>query len=96
MMLFPDVQRRAQAEMDELFGKPTLPSAADQTRLPYVNAIVKEAIRWHTVTPMGIPHKTDEDDIINGYLIPKNAIILPNIWYSHSYFCTIFAVLTYI
>ncbi|KAJ5421624.1 hypothetical protein N7491_010069 [Penicillium cf. griseofulvum] len=80
MMLFPDVQHKAQAEMDELFGKPTLPSAADRERLPYVNAIVKEAIRWHTVAPMGIPHKTDEDDIINGYVIPKNAIILPNIW----------------
>ncbi|KAJ5372095.1 hypothetical protein N7517_004101 [Penicillium concentricum] len=80
MMLFPDVQRKAQAEMDELFGKPTLPLATDRERLPYVDAIVKETIRWHTVAPMGIPHKTDEDDIINGYLIPKNAIILPNIW----------------
>lgn len=83
MMLFPDVQRKAQAEMDELFGKPALPSATDRERLPYVNAIVKEATRWLTVAPLGIPHRTDQDDIINGYLIPKNAIIVPNTWYYH-------------
>ncbi|CAI7669989.1 unnamed protein product [Penicillium palitans] len=80
MMLFPDVQRKAQAEMDELFGKPALPSTTDRERLPYVNAIVKEATRWLTVVPLGIPHRTDQDDIINGYLIPKNTIIVPNTW----------------
>ncbi|CAL5872702.1 uncharacterized protein PFLUO_LOCUS6969 [Penicillium psychrofluorescens] len=81
MVLFPDVQRKAQAEMDDLFGKPTLPTAADRERLPYVNAIVKEALRWHTVAPFAIPHRTDEDDVINGFLIPKNAILLPNVWF---------------
>ncbi|KAJ5160072.1 uncharacterized protein N7482_007076 [Penicillium canariense] len=80
MMLFPDVQRTAQKEIDDTYGKPTLPTAADRARLPYVDAIVKEAIRWHSVAPLGIPHRTDEDDIINGFLIPKNAILLPNIW----------------
>jgi hypothetical protein len=81
MMLFPDVQRKAQAEMDNVFGGPTLPTVTDQEKLPYLNAIVKESIRWHSVAPLGIPHRTDEDDIINGFLIPKNAIIVPNIWY---------------
>lgn len=99
MTLFPEVQRKAQAEIDELFGKPTLPSVTDREKLPYVNAIFKEAIRWYTVAPLGIPHRTDEDDIINGYLIPENEIIVPNTWYSYSYpciICIIFAVLTYI
>ncbi|KAK4869373.1 hypothetical protein LT330_006373 [Penicillium expansum] len=80
MTLFPEVQRKAQAEIDELFGKPTLPSVTDREKLPYVNAIFKEAIRWYTVAPLGIPHRTDEDDIINGYLIPENEIIVPNTW----------------
>ncbi|KAJ5193030.1 Cytochrome P450 [Penicillium cf. viridicatum] len=66
--------------MDELFGKPGLPSATDRESLPYMNAIVKEATRWLTVAPLGSPHRTDEDDIINGYVIPKNAIIVPNTW----------------
>lgn len=80
MILFPDVQRKAQAEIDGLFGLPRLPTAADREKLPYVSALVKEAIRWHSVAPLGIPHRTDEDDIINGFTIPKNAMIFPNIW----------------
>ncbi|KAJ5134839.1 NmrA-like [Penicillium atrosanguineum] len=80
MLLFPDVQHKAQAEMDKVFGKPTFPTAADRETLPYLNAVVKEALRWHTVSPLGIPHRTDEDDIISGFLIPKDAILLPNIW----------------
>jgi cytochrome P450 len=90
MMLFPDVQRKAQAEIDNIFARATLPTAADRERLPYVNALVKEAIRWHSVAPLGIPHRSDEDDIIYGYLIPKDAIIVPNIWYvyqMHASFC---------
>ncbi|OQE34545.1 hypothetical protein PENCOP_c017G04051 [Penicillium coprophilum] len=77
MMLFPDVQHKAQAEMDELLSNPTLPSATDRESLPYVNAIVKEAIRWHPVAPMGIPHKTDEDDMING-AFNNDPAIYPN------------------
>lgn len=40
-------------------------------KLPYVNALVKEAIRWHTVTPLSIPYRTDKDDIINNFLDSK-------------------------
>lgn len=81
MTLFPDVQRKAQEEIDRLFGGPALPTVEDRERLPYVDAIVKEALRWHVVTPLGVPHRTDEDDIVAGYLIPKNAVLLPNIRY---------------
>ncbi|KAJ5924644.1 hypothetical protein N7466_008831 [Penicillium verhagenii] len=80
MMLFPDVQRKAQEELDRVFGGPALPTVEDRARLPYINAIVKEALRWHVVAPLGVPHRTDEDDVVDGFLIPKNALLLPNIW----------------
>ncbi|KAJ5761024.1 hypothetical protein N7520_008180 [Penicillium odoratum] len=80
MILFPEIQRKAQEEIDRVFGEPTLPTVADRERLPYIDAVVKETLRWHVVTPLGVPHRTDEDDIINGFLIPKNALLLPNIW----------------
>lgn len=79
--MFPDVQCEAQKEIDRVFGRPTLPNTTDRENLPYVNAIVKEALRWHTIAPFSIPHRADEDDLINGFAIPKNAIILPNAWY---------------
>jgi hypothetical protein len=58
-----------------------LPTVEDRERLPYINAVVKEALRWHVVAPLGVPHRTDEDDIVDGYLIPRNAVLVPNIWY---------------
>ncbi|KAJ5242058.1 uncharacterized protein N7469_000385 [Penicillium citrinum] len=80
MALFPDVQRKAQEEIDRVFGKPTFPTMADREKLPYIEAVAKEALRWHTVANLGVPHRTDEDDIVEGYLIPRDAMLIPNIW----------------
>lgn len=85
MTLFPDVQRKAQDEIDRVFGGPAMPTVEDRDRLPYIDAVVKEALRWHVVAPLGVPHRTDEDDIVAGYLIPKNALLLPNIRYEPSH-----------
>ena len=82
MTLFPEVQLKAQEEIDRIVGTKRLPNFEDRANLPYVDAIVKEVLRWHPVAPIGVPHMTTEDDIFNGYLIPKGALILANIWYS--------------
>lgn len=49
MILFPEVQRKAQAEIDAIVGLSRFPSFADRSALPYVNAMVKEAMRWNPV-----------------------------------------------
>jgi cytochrome P450 len=46
MVAFPEVQRRAQAELDVVVGRARFPTFADAPRLPYVRAIVKEVLRW--------------------------------------------------
>ncbi len=53
MMLFPEVQRKAQAEIDAIVGGDRLPRIADRDALPYVGAILKEVLRWRPVVPMG-------------------------------------------
>lgn len=53
MILYPDVAQKAQAEIDAVVGQDRLPSYADRERLPYINAIVLEVMRWHSVTPTG-------------------------------------------
>ena len=53
MTLFPDVQRRAQAEIDLVVGMDRLPSVTDMQDLPFVRALVKEVGRWFTVIPLG-------------------------------------------
>lgn len=80
MTLFPEVQRKAQEEIDRVIGPTRLPGSDDRTHLPYVDAIVKEVLRWHPVAPMGAAHMTTEDDLFEGYHIPKGAYIMPNIW----------------
>ncbi|THU90948.1 cytochrome P450 [Dendrothele bispora CBS 962.96] len=80
MLRYPDVQTKAQKELDSILGMGTLPKFEDEKRLPYVTAVVKEAFRWRNVAPMGFPHMLDEEDEYNGYRIPKHSIVLPNMW----------------
>lgn len=54
MTLFPDVQKKAQAEIDAVVGNDRLPKFADRTQLPYVDALAKEVLRWNAVTPIGV------------------------------------------
>lgn len=80
MTVFPDVQRKAQEEIDRVIGKKRLPVASDRDNLPYLDATVKEVLRWHPVAPMGLPHTSTENDLCEGYLIPKGAMIFVNVW----------------
>jgi len=81
MTLFPDVQKKAQAEIDAVVGPDRLPTFADRDFLPYTDALVKEVLRWNVITPTGFAHCATEDDIHDGYYIPKGSIVMPNIWF---------------
>jgi len=81
MVLFPDVQNKAQDELDRIIGGNRLPSFAEKSSLPYISCIVSECLRWNPVAPIGLAHYVTEDDEYNGYRIPKGSTILPNVWY---------------
>ena len=51
MILHPEVAKKAQAEVDAVVGLDRLPSFADREKLPYINALVLEVMRWHSVVP---------------------------------------------
>ncbi|KAI1792480.1 O-methylsterigmatocystin oxidoreductase [Ganoderma leucocontextum] len=80
MSLHPDVQKKAQAELDAIVGPHRMPEFSDSDLLVYVNAVIKEALRWHTVVPLGVAHATTADDELRGYFLPRGTVILPNIW----------------
>ncbi|KAF8518587.1 cytochrome P450 [Gautieria morchelliformis] len=80
MRLFPEVQRKAQEELDEVVGLSRLPEYEDRENLPYINALCKEVIRWHPVLPLGVGHYVTEDDAFNGYFIPAGSIVVGNTW----------------
>ncbi|KIK62458.1 hypothetical protein GYMLUDRAFT_500346 [Collybiopsis luxurians FD-317 M1] len=80
MALYPEVQNRAQMEIDRVIGRDRYPTFQDRDRLPYVQAIVREVLRWRPIGPIGFPRSCLQDDYYNGFLIPKGSIVLPNIW----------------
>lgn len=53
IVAFPEVQKKAQVELDEVVGRHRLPTFADYERLPYIRAICKESLRWKAVDPLG-------------------------------------------
>jgi cytochrome P450 len=53
MVLYPDVQKRAQAEIDSVIGTDRLPTFEDRASLPYVDAILRETLRWQPILPLG-------------------------------------------
>jgi len=76
----PEIQKKAQEEIDLVVGKDRLPDFTDKESLPYVEAIIKECLRWQNVAPLAVPHMSVQDDIYDGYFIPKGTIILGNAW----------------
>ncbi|KAF8308942.1 cytochrome P450, partial [Clavulina sp. PMI_390] len=80
MIQFPEVQRKAQEEIDRVVGGDRLPSFDDYKELPYLEAVIKELLRWRPTAPISIPHILVQDDEYQGCIIPKDSIIVPNIW----------------
>ncbi|KAJ8518591.1 hypothetical protein ONZ45_g4347 [Pleurotus djamor] len=76
----PSVLTKAQAEIDRVIGPNRLPDFEDEPSLPYISAIVKETLRWRTITPISIPHLSTHDDTYKGYRIPAGTNIIPNAW----------------
>ncbi|EAQ93834.1 hypothetical protein CHGG_02069 [Chaetomium globosum CBS 148.51] len=81
MVLYPEVQQKAQAEIDRVVGPTRMPTMDDEPNLQYIRGIVKESLRWMPTTIMGaVPHAATQDDWYDGHLIPKNAGVVNNVW----------------
>ena len=80
MTLNPEVQKKAQAELDFVIGPDRLPTWDDRMSLPYIDAVLKETLRWNAATPLGVPHALIQDDVYEGNFIPGGATVISNIW----------------
>ena len=77
MSLYPDVQKKAQEELDRVVGPNRLPDFDDYDKLTYIRAVSLECMRWMPVTPFSVPHCVTADDVYEGYHIPKGASVVP-------------------
>jgi hypothetical protein len=83
MLLYPEVMKKGQAEVDAVLGSGHFPTFGDKESLPYIDAMVKETLRWRPVSAGGIPHAVIQDDEYMGYHIPAGATVIGNHWSIH-------------
>ncbi|XP_061338645.1 geraniol 8-hydroxylase-like [Gastrolobium bilobum] len=78
----PEVMSKAKKELEKIIGRGRgIPlEESDVSKLPYLQAIIKETLRLHPPVPFLLPRKAERDVNIGGYTIPKDAQVLVNVW----------------
>ncbi|KAJ7103762.1 cytochrome P450 [Mycena epipterygia] len=81
MVIHPEIQDRAFAEISAAIPDgDRLPSFEDRAKLPYIDCIVQECLRWNPVGNVALAHYLTEDDEYRGWRVPKGTTVLANIW----------------
>ncbi|XP_013393232.1 cytochrome P450 2J2 [Lingula anatina] len=80
MALYPDVQRKVQQEIRSVLGEDEQPSITHKTSLPYTEATIMEIQRLNYIVPLGVPHCTTSDVSFHGYSIPRDTMVIVNMW----------------
>lgn len=83
LMNHPDCQRKVQDEIDHVIGRERQPTLTDRPNCPYLEAVVLEAQRLITVIPLSGPHMCRQNIEFEGYDVPANSLVLPNLNYIH-------------
>ncbi|KAG5896789.1 hypothetical protein JTB14_008365 [Gonioctena quinquepunctata] len=83
MILYPEIQKKVQEEMDKEVGRNRWPTLNDRTRMKYTEAVLMELQRRITIAPLGIAHRAIRNTDLFGYNIPENTIILTNLYSVH-------------
>ena len=53
MLLYPEVQSRARRELEAVLGTHRLPTFEDFGSVPYIDALIKELLRWQLIVRLG-------------------------------------------
>ncbi|CAL8362799.1 unnamed protein product [Gadus morhua 'NCC'] len=83
MALYPNIQERVHQEIDSVLVKGRAPSLEDKQRMPYVEAVLHEVLRFCNIVPLGIFRATSQDANVNGYTIPKGTMVITNLYSVH-------------
>ncbi|XP_015675896.1 cytochrome P450 2K6-like [Protobothrops mucrosquamatus] len=79
MATHPDIQDKVYKEIETVLDPSHSICYGDRKNLPYTNAVIHEIIRSKYVTFFGLPRKCVKDVYLNGFLIPKGAMIFPDL-----------------
>ncbi|XP_077971010.1 cytochrome P450 2U1-like [Styela clava] len=84
LVCYPKCQEKIVGEVLATLGGKGVPSMEHRDKMPYTCAFIQELMRHKTLTPLSVFHKNNEETNINGYTIPINTTIVPNIWAVHN------------
>jgi cytochrome P450 len=85
LCMFPEALKAAHAELDHVIGHERAPDWDDLETLPYCLAVMKEAMRWRSVTTLGgFAHAPIKDDTYREYTLPAGIHVYGNLWAIHS------------
>ncbi|KAK6160664.1 hypothetical protein DH2020_004045 [Rehmannia glutinosa] len=76
----PHKMTKAKDELRTIIGENKQVEELDISRLPYLQAVIKETFRCHPAGPFLVPHKAEANVEINGYIVPEDTQILVNVW----------------
>ncbi|KAJ3684509.1 hypothetical protein LUZ61_013673 [Rhynchospora tenuis] len=76
----PVTMAKLHNELASVIGSEREMEECDIGRLPYLQAVVKEALRLHPPVPFLLPRRAQETVQFGGYLIPEGAKLLVNVW----------------
>nr|AFK46728.1 unknown [Lotus japonicus] len=76
----PDKLKKTREELCQAIGEDETLEESHVSKLPYLQAVVKEIFRLHPAIPLLVPRKCDEDVTISGFQVPKDAQVIVNLW----------------
>ncbi|KAH6879558.1 cytochrome p450 monooxygenase [Thelonectria olida] len=83
ILIWPEIQKRGQEEIDRVVGHDRLPTMEDYDQLPFIRCCIKESLRWMPTVVLGVPHALIKEDNYQGYRIPEGATVINNVWSIH-------------
>ncbi|KAK6627540.1 hypothetical protein RUM44_010018 [Polyplax serrata] len=78
LLRHPEVQKKAQEEIDAVIGRDRLPTLDDKPKMPYMEALTLESVRVFMGRTFSIPHRALRDTTLQGYDIPKDTMLIAN------------------
>ncbi|KAK7349601.1 hypothetical protein VNO77_07088 [Canavalia gladiata] len=80
LMRNPEKLEKVKEELQQILTKGEQVEESHISKLPFLRAVVKETLRLHPPVPFLLPHKSDVDVELCGYMVPKSAQIMVNVW----------------
>jgi len=80
----PEVLNKAKEEIDTRIGiQDRLVDEQDLPKLSYLQNIINETLCFYPAAPLLLPHESSKVCTIEGYHIPRDTIVLTNVWLIH-------------